>query len=79
MNKLENTPKESLRDPTGQAIKNLIKNLIRKKIKTPEALAVAKRRMAKDYKIPCPTNIALLKTYHELLKKKGLKKSALLE
>ncbi|MBZ9572428.1 tRNA uridine(34) 5-carboxymethylaminomethyl modification radical SAM/GNAT enzyme Elp3 [Patescibacteria group bacterium] len=71
----ESTPKESLRDPTGQAIKELIKN----RVKTQVGLAKIKRKIAKKYKIPLPSNIELLKAYHNLIKKKSIKKSENLE
>jgi elongator complex protein 3 len=35
--------------------------------------------MSKKYRIPCPTNIQLLKAYHELLKNKRVKKSNKIE
>ena len=38
-----------------------------------------KREVAKKYKIPCPSNISLLRTYHELVKNKRLKKSIKIE
>ncbi len=42
-------------------------------------LARIKRKVAKLYKMPCPTNITLLKTYHELRKNKKIKKSVIIE
>ena len=57
----------------------IIKELIRTKAKTLENLAKAKRRVAKKYKVPCPSNIALLKIYHEMIKKKKVKKSNYIE
>ena len=44
-----------------------------------EGLAKIKREIAKKYKIPCLNNISLLKTYHELIKKKKIKKTAFVE
>ena len=35
--------------------------------------------MAKKYKISCPTNVNLLKTYHKMIKNKNIKKSGVLE
>ena len=35
--------------------------------------------MAKKYRIPCPSNIALLKTYHELVENKNIKPSQKIE
>jgi len=59
--------------------KTLIKELIKTKIKTSVDLASFKRGVAKKYKIPCPSNIELLKVYHELVRNKSIKKSAKLE
>ena len=47
----------------------IIKKLIKNKVKTPESLSMAKREIAKKYKIPCASNIELLKAYHNLVKK----------
>lgn len=38
-----------------------------------------KRKIAKKYKIPCPSNIELLKVYHKLVKKKIIRKSQKIE
>lgn len=57
----------------------IIKELIKTKAKTLEDLAKTKRQIVKKFKIPCPSNIALLKTYHELVKKKKIKKDIFLE
>ena len=57
----------------------LIKQLIQKKVKTSDGLSRLKRDVAKKYKVACPSNIALLKTYHELVRKKKIKKSAIVE
>ena len=46
---------------------------------TPKDLAVAKRKIAKKNKVPCPSNIDLLKTYHELVEKGRVKKSPKIE
>ncbi len=48
-------------------------------VKTPDALASFKRKLAKKHGIPCPSNIALLKTYHELVKNRSIKPSAEIE
>lgn len=48
-------------------------------MKTQDDLARLKRDIAKRYKIPCLSNIVLLKTYHESVKKKKIKKSVFLE
>jgi len=44
-----------------------------------EDLAKVKRWAAKKYKTPCSSNIILLKTYHELVKNKKVKKSSIIE
>ncbi len=59
--------------------KLIIKDLIKKGIKNSSDLAAFKRQVSKKYKIPCPSNIQLLQVYHELLKKKSIKKSAQIE
>lgn len=56
-----------------------IKKLIEKKIKTEKELSKIKREVAKEFKIPCPSNIELLKAYHNLLRKKIIKKNKILE
>ncbi len=57
----------------------MILYLSKSEVKTRDVLAGIKRKTAKKHKIPCPNNIALLKTYHELLKKKKIKKSIIVE
>ena len=47
--------------------------LIKNRTKTPADLAMIKRKMAKRYKIPCPSNINLLKAYHEIVREKRIK------
>jgi len=39
-------------------------------------LASFKRKVSKKYKIPCPSNVLLLKTYHEMVRKKTLHRPA---
>jgi len=51
-----------------------IQDLIESRVKTQANLASFKRKISKKYKIPCPSNIQLLKVYHELLRKKRVKK-----
>ncbi len=46
---------------------------------TSEGLAKAKRKIVKKLKVSCPTNIVLLKIYHEMVKKKKARKSAVIE
>jgi len=48
----------------------LIRNLIKAKVKTPEDLALAKRKLAKKYKVPLSSNASLLKSYHEMVRNK---------
>ena len=57
----------------------LIKELIKKKVQDQNALNELKRKIAKEFKIPCPSNIDLLKAYHELLREKRVKRSQILE
>jgi len=57
----------------------IIKKLLKNKIKTPKDLSMVKREIAKKYKVPCPSNVDLLKSYHNLIKDKELKKSEILE
>ena len=57
----------------------IIKDLIEKRIKNRPDLDVFKRQISKKYKIKCPSNIQLLKAYHELVKKKRIKKSENIE
>lgn len=56
-----------------------IKELIKKKIKTPDKLAKIKRESAKRFRVSCPSNIQLLKEYHKLLGKKRIKRNKELE
>ena len=42
-------------------------------------MSVAKRKIAKEYKISCPNNMVLLQTYHELLINKRIKASGKIE
>jgi elongator complex protein 3 len=58
---------------------NLIKNLIKSRIKNQADLASFKRKVSKKYKIPCPSNIELLKSYHKLTENKKIKKSVRVE
>ena len=48
----------------------IIKEIIKTRVDNQESLARLKRRAAKKYKISCPTNLSLLKTYHEMVKNK---------
>jgi len=53
----------------------IIKELTHAGIKTRRDLDSFKRKMAKKYKISCPTNIELLKTYHKMVGNKRVKAS----
>lgn len=53
----------------------IVRELIFAQAETSEALAIIKRKIAKQYKSPLPNNITLLKTYHELVEKKSIKPS----
>ncbi len=57
----------------------IIKDLIQSQVKTPADLSFFKRKMAKKYKIPCPSNIVLLKAYHKLVKNKRIKPAKRIE
>jgi len=43
--------------------------------KQAQYLNKVKRAISKKYKAPCPTNISILKNYHELVKKRKIKKN----
>ncbi|MFH1510023.1 MAG: tRNA uridine(34) 5-carboxymethylaminomethyl modification radical SAM/GNAT enzyme Elp3 [Candidatus Nealsonbacteria bacterium] len=53
----------------------IIKELIERSSKTLEDLNKVKRFISKRYKAPCPTNMSILKNYHELVKKRKIKKN----
>lgn len=54
---------------------SIVKQLLKEEVKIPEDLAILKRRLAKIHKLPCPSNVALLETYHALVSNKRIKKS----
>lgn len=56
-----------------------IKKAEKNKVKTLIDLDVVKRKIAKKYKVSCPSNVKLLKAYQELVKNKEIKKSENLE
>ncbi len=62
-----------------ETLEKVILELIRLRIKNSDDLARAKRQMAKKHQIPCPSNISLLKTYHESVKKGKIKELLSLE
>ncbi|MBC7073841.1 tRNA uridine(34) 5-carboxymethylaminomethyl modification radical SAM/GNAT enzyme Elp3, partial [Candidatus Parcubacteria bacterium] len=57
----------------------ILKALIKFKPKTKKELEWAKKELTKKYKIPPPNNFLLLKVYHQLLKKKRIKREFWLE
>ena len=57
----------------------IIRDLLKERIKTRADLDSFKRKMAKKHRILCPTNIELLKIYHELLENKRVKPCKTLE
>ncbi|MFA5355713.1 MAG: tRNA uridine(34) 5-carboxymethylaminomethyl modification radical SAM/GNAT enzyme Elp3 [Candidatus Paceibacterota bacterium] len=57
----------------------IIKELAKRGSKTPDDLNKVKRFVSKKYKTPCPTNMSLLKSYHELVENKKLKNNPKLE
>lgn len=50
-----------------------------RRAKTPEEVAKIKRKIAKEFKISCPSNMRLLQEYHKLLENKRIRRSAQLE
>jgi len=60
-------------------LENTILGLSKGGIRDAEDLALLKRKMAKIHKLPCPDNISLLKTYHEMVKNKRMEKSGMIE
>lgn len=57
----------------------LIRELVLSGAKTPDDLASFKRRVSKNHKITCPSNIKLLKAYHKSVKNGTIKKSEIIE
>ena len=60
-------------------LEEIIKDLIKNRVKNQANLAFLKRKVAKKYKIPFPSNIELLKAYHKLLKTKRMIRSRKIE
>lgn len=56
-----------------------IQELIKSRAKTPADLARTKRKISKKFKTSCPSNIDLLKAYHELVKNKRVNPSKIIE
>ncbi|MDD5696899.1 MAG: hypothetical protein PHO90_02930, partial [Candidatus Pacebacteria bacterium] len=57
----------------------IIKKLVEVRAETAGDLSLAKRKVAKKEKVPCPSNIELLQAYHTLLKKKSIRRNKNLE
>ncbi len=57
----------------------IVKNLLDKNVTSSKELASVKRSFAKKNKINCPSNISLLKEYHNLVNKKRIKKNSEIE
>jgi len=62
-----------------EIVQKIIKDLIKARINTPVDLVSFKRRVSKKYKVPCLSNIELLKAYHKLVQIKRIKRSEVLE
>jgi elongator complex protein 3 len=60
-------------------LETTIKGLIKSKAKTLDDLGLAKRKSSKNCKTMMPTNISLLKRYHELVENGKIKKSPQIE
>jgi|AntAceMinimDraft_18_1070375.scaffolds.fasta_scaffold03461_8 elongator complex protein 3 len=58
---------------------DIIKEIIKKRVNTPDDLSSVKRKMAKRYVLPCSSNIELLESYRKLVKNKKIKKSLKIE
>jgi len=70
---------ESKSSSSPFAAARVIKDLVKSRLKNQADLAFFKRKTAKKYKIPCPSNIELLKAYHKLLKTKRVIRSGKIE
>ncbi len=57
----------------------IIEHLLKIGAETSDDLSSAKRKIAKSKKVPCPSNISLLKSYHNLVSKKRIAKNDKLE
>jgi elongator complex protein 3 len=57
----------------------IIKELIKREVRTSDDLAKTKRKISGGIKSNCPSNISLLKTYHELMETRKIKKQPFLE
>ena len=57
----------------------ILEKLLQSRVKSPKVLAQLKRKAAQKFKVACPSNTELLRTYHKLVKKKRFQKDPLLE
>jgi len=57
----------------------IIEELIKSRLKTQADLNSFKKRVSKKYKVPCQSNIELLKVYHKLVENKSIKRVKILE
>jgi elongator complex protein 3 len=57
----------------------IIRELIKSEDVSAKTLSDVKRKIAREKKISCPSNIDLLKSYHDLLKKKSIEKDQRIE
>ncbi len=62
-----------------EKIKSIVRELIKSDLENRQGLDSFKRKMAKKYKISCPSNITLLKTYHKLKRKERIEPSKSIE
>ena len=74
-----NSGKISSKKERFSPLERTIQELIKSKAKTPADLATIGRKTAKKFKISCPSNVKLLKAYHDLLENKRIKKNKKLE
>ncbi|PIR90397.1 tRNA uridine(34) 5-carboxymethylaminomethyl modification radical SAM/GNAT enzyme Elp3 [bacterium (Candidatus Gribaldobacteria) CG07_land_8_20_14_0_80_33_18] len=62
-----------------ETLEKIVLEMLKTRIKTRKDLDSFKRSMAKKYKILCPSNVKLLKIYHELAENKSVKSSKNIE
>lgn len=63
----------------NEPLNEMIKILIKSRLKNQAILNFLKRKISKKYQIPYSSNLQLLEIYHKLLKKKKIKKSEEIE
>jgi len=59
--------------------KLIIEEIIKSEVGSSKELEMAKKRIAKDYEMSLPSNMKLLKTYHEMVENKRIKKMEWIE